>query len=275
MDATTPPPAPHAPDPVADPVAASGARVLVVQHQLDCPPALFADWLAAAGCTLDVWSAGSGEPVPTDLGDHDGLLVLGGSPGANDDEVAPWLPGVRALVRTAAAAGVPTLGICLGHQLAAVALGGEIHRNPNGQQLGLTPIGWTDEAAADPLVGPLVAAGGPVPGAPARGVHWNNDVVTTLPAGATRLATAPGGEVQAARHAPSVWGVQLHPEADRAIVEPWAAADADEHAARGTDQAAVLDAVEAARPELVATWEPLAASYARLVRERVLARVGG
>lgn len=249
----------------------SPARVLVVQHQLDCPPALFADWLAAAGCTLDVWSATGSASVPVDLDDHDGLLVLGGSPGARDDEVAPWLPGVRALVRTAAAAGVPTLGICLGHQLAAAALGGEVHRNPNGQQLGLTPIGWNDEAATDPLVAPLVAAAGSTPG-PARGVHWNNDVVTTLPEGATRLASAPGGEVQAARHAPSVWGVQLHPEADRAVVEPWAASDAAEHAARGLDQAAVLDAVAHARDELVATWQPLAASYGALVVARAAAR---
>ncbi|MFW6775383.1 type 1 glutamine amidotransferase [Nocardioides sp. CPCC 205120] len=244
----------------------SRARLLVVQHQDDCPPARFETWLADAGCALDVRHAGDGDPLPADLADVDGLLVLGGSPGAYDDAVAPWLPAVRALVVDAESRGVPTLGICLGHQLAAVALGGSVARDPQGQTWGLTPVGWTAAAADDPLLAPVVAAR-----PEARAVHWNNDVVTRLPAGATMLATGPGARVQAARLARSVWGVQLHPEADGGVVECWAAAEEPAHPARGVLGRDVLTAIDDAHDELGATWAPLAASLAHLAAQRAAA----
>lgn len=237
----------------------SGGRLLVVQHEDDCPPALLGDWLAAAGCTLDVRRPYAGDPLPASLGDHDGLLVLGGSMNADDD--LDWLHATKDLAREAVRDDVPTLGICLGHQIVASALGGRVVRNPRGQQLGLLEVGWTAEAAADALLAPLAEAP-----APARGTHWNNDVVVELPTGATLLATAPGGEVQAVRYAPRSWGLQLHPEIDHAILRRWAADDAGSHAAAGIDQAALLDAVEVAGGELVATWTPLAESFARVLR---------
>lgn len=237
----------------------SGSRLLVVQHEDDCPPALVGDWLTEHGCELDVRRPYAGDDLPGTLQDHDGLLVLGGSMGADDAE--PWLAPTKDLIRTAVADDVPTLGICLGHQLVASALGGRVERNPGGQQLGLLEVGWTAEAATDELFAPLAEAP-----AAARGAHWNNDVVTTLPSESTLLASAPTGEIQAVRFAPTVWGVQLHPEIDHAILRRWAADDAGSHAAAGIDQAALLDAVEVAGPELVATWTPLAASFARVVR---------
>lgn len=239
--------------------------LLVVQHQADCPAALFGPWLVEGGVELDVRRVDDPSVRLPTLEGYAGVLVLGGSPGATDDEVAPWLPAVRALVREAAERGLPTLGICLGHQLAAVALGGAVARNPNGQTVGVTPVGWTDAAATDPLFAAIVAAR-----PEAVAVHWNNDVVTALPPEAVVLARTPGGEVQAARLAPSVWGVQLHPEADRPVVAAWAAADAATHAARGLDQGALLDAVEGAHAQLAATWRVLAEGFARLVRSTPL-----
>lgn len=236
------------------------SRLLVVQHQDDCPAARFGPWLEEAGCALDVRRLHRDEPLPADAADLDGLMVLGGSPGAYDDEVAPWLPAVRALIRDAAARGVPTLGICLGHQLAAVALGGEVRRNSRGQTVGLTPVGWTADAAGDALFAE-VAAVSPAP----RAIHWNSDVVTALPAGATALATTPAGDVQAARFASGVWGVQLHPEADARLTGLWAAHDVAEHAERGIDQAEVLAEVDRAHDELGATWSVLATAFGRIV----------
>ena len=63
--------------------------------------------------------------------------------GCRDDEVAPWLPAVRQLITAAAKGATPTLGICLGHQLAAVALGGEVGRNPGGRTLGVLTVAGT------------------------------------------------------------------------------------------------------------------------------------
>lgn len=240
-------------------------RILVVQHEAACPPALLGGWLAEAGCELDVRRPYAGDPLPAGLSGHAGLLVLGGSMGVDDDH--PWLAPTQELVRPAVAEGVPLLGICLGHQLAASALGGRVTRNPGGQQLGLLEVGWTAEAARDELFGPLAEAP-----AAARGAHWNNDVVVELPQGATLLATAPAGEVQVVRFAPRAWGIQLHPEIDHVILRLWAADDAGSHEAAGVDQAALLAAVEQAHDELVTTWTPLATGFARVVERAAATR---
>ncbi len=231
--------------------------VLVVEHAADCAAALLGEWLEGEGCTLEVCRPYAGDPLP-DLAGYDALLVLGGPMGAEEDDVAPWLPLVRERVREAEAGGVATLGVCLGHQLIAVALGGTVARNPHGQQLGLLEVGWSRGAAGDALLGPVAT--------PRRGVQWNDDVVTGLPEGATLLAATPAGEVQAVRFSGRVWGVQLHPEVDGAGLRPWAASDAGSHRALGIDQGALLRAVDDARAELDAAWRPLAASFARLAR---------
>jgi GMP synthase (glutamine-hydrolysing) len=223
--------------------------VLVVQHQADCPPGLIGLWLDAAGCELDIRHPYAGEPLPADLRDHQALLVLGGSMGAGDDH--PWLAPARELIRRAAADRVPTLGICLGHQLAAMALGGTVGVNPFGRQFGVLPMGWTSVASGDPLFGSL----------PGRVIHWNNDVVTALPDGATVLAVAPDGTVQAARLAETVWGIQAHPEVDETIVARWAADERDEIGGDVVD--AALVEMSAAGPDLARAWRPVAEAFAR------------
>jgi GMP synthase (glutamine-hydrolysing) len=237
----------------------SQPRILAVQHEADGPPGHVGRWLLEAGCLLDVRRPYADEALPDDLEGYAGLLVLGGAMGAHDDDQHWWLAPTKDLVRSAAGAELPTWGICLGHQLAAVALGGVSQRNPRGQQVGLLEIGWTSAVAADPLFGPLAVL-------PRRGVHWNDDVVDPLPDGATVLAVTPDGEVQAARLAPSVWGVQPHPEVDHAIVASWATdAERTAMAGRGVDADAVLADIDAARAELDRGWQPVAEAFARLV----------
>ncbi len=239
----------------------STAPLLVVEHETLCPPGWMGDWLAAAGVDLDVRRPYAGERLPGDLGGHGGLLVLGGSMGARDDATHPWLPRTKELVRRAAVDRVPTLGICLGHQLAAVALGGEVGVNRAGQQLGVLPVGWTPAARNDALLAPLSG--------PARAVQWNNDVVTGLPEGTVVLARAATGELQAARFAPTVWGVQWHPEAGADTIRRWAEADRDHAVERGVDVDAYVAEVADDEAEQRATWRPLADGFAAL-----LTRVG-
>jgi GMP synthase (glutamine-hydrolysing) len=228
------------------------ARVLVLQHEDDDPIHLMGLWMDAVD--LVVCRPYDGDPVPADLEPYDGLVVMGGAMGAHDDQKSPWLPATRDLIRLAATTGVPTLGICLGHQLCAVALGGEIEVNPNGRQLGLLDVGWNAEAVDDPLMGGLVA--------PRRAMHWNDDVVARLPEGARQLATASTGEVQAARHADSVWGIQWHPEVDEALVARWA----NDGTLPEAEKTRVLDDLVSARGTLDAAWQPLARRFAELVR---------
>ena len=241
-------------------------RVLVVEHHASCPPALVGEWLVAAGCTLETCRPYAGDRLP-DPTAYDALLVLGGDMSAHDDATVPWLAPLKADLRRAVAAGMPVLGICLGHQLLAVALGGDVRPHPRGQTVGLRPVGWTEHADGDALV--RDRTGSEVV------VHWNNDVVLDLPEGAEVLARSPGGEVQVARFAPRAWGIQAHPEVDATLVRRWAVSDRDHHVALGLDQDAVLAEIEEAGPALVAHWQPVVARFAALVAASALVRDGG
>ena len=176
--------------------------------------------------------------------------------GAYDDAQHPWLRDTKELIREAAGAGVPTLGICLGHQLCAVALGGARGPQPAWPADRPGPDRLARRSGADPLVGRLVDAH--------RGVQWNDDIVDRLPEDAELLAETAAGEAQVVRFAPSVWSVQRHPEADERVLAPWAADDTrrydDDRIERG------LAEVAARAPSSSPPGDPLAESLVRLVR---------
>src|SRR5436305_9355200 len=146
------------------------ARALVVQHTAHEGLGNLLQWLPAAGLDVHPIHPYLGHRVPPSV-EGDALIVLGGPMGAYDDEVAPWLPATRALLATAIDDGVPTLGICLGAQLLAVAAGGEVLRGMAGPELG---FGEVSVAMSDGL---LEAGTLPV-------VQWHHDTVTRLPEGA-------------------------------------------------------------------------------------------
>jgi GMP synthase (glutamine-hydrolysing) len=233
--------------------------VLVIQHTPVCPPGRVGDWLTESGCVLEVVHPYAGECQPTSLARYAGLVVLGGEMGAYDDEIAPWLPATRALLAEAVTEGVPTLAICLGHQLLAVATGGAVDRSARGQQGGTLPVGLLPAAAEDPLFAAVPAG--------AVATHWNNDLVVAPPPGAVELARTPAG-VQALRLGPAAWGVQFHPEVDLDLVRPWAVADvgsgelAPERAETWLAEVATADAA------LVATWRPFVHRFAALLPTR-------
>jgi GMP synthase (glutamine-hydrolysing) len=231
------------------------APILVVEHEPACPAAHLGTWLVDAGAEVEVCRPWAGDDLPG-LAGYDGFVILGGSMSSHDDATHPWLTTVKERVREAVDTNVPTLGVCLGHQLIAVALGGTVEGNPRGQQVGLYDVGWRPEAKDDDLVSGLPPT--------MRGIQWNTDLVTALPDGAVALAATPEGELQVARFAPTVWGVQLHPEADEPVVQSWAAGDRDDHLERGIDQAAVLTEIDAARAELDGAWRPLATGLVAL-----------
>jgi len=239
-------------------LASNLAPVLVVEHEAQCPPGLVGRWLTEAGCELDVRRPYRGENLPTDLTGHRSMVVLGGSMDAYSDAHHPWLSDVKALVRSALGDSTPTLGICLGLQLMTVALGGEVHRNPDGQQIGVLPVGWLDTAEDDALFSSLTRL--------RVAVQWNDDVVRDLPRSAVVLAETPRGEVQAAAFAPQMWGVQWHPEVGEQIVAQWGDSDRDAVLERGVDIDEHIAAVAAAHEELQ-EWRALAAGFARLSRE--------
>jgi GMP synthase (glutamine-hydrolysing) len=233
-------------------------RVLVVQHEDDDPIHRMGGWMGDVD--LVVRRAYLGDDLPTSLESYDALVVMGGAMGANDDLTSAWLTPTKELIRRAAADALPTLGICLGHQLASVALGGEVRRNPAGKQFGLLDVGWGAGAHLDELFSTVAT--------PRRALHWNNDVVTRLPEGARLMARAATGEVQAARHAPTVWGVQWHPEVDEPLVRRWAADG-------GVDPLLAereLGVLAGAADELERAWRPLAVRFAELAARATIGR---
>lgn len=230
------------------------ARLLVVQHEPDAPVAWLGEWWTGLGLELDVVRGDLGEPVTERLGDHDGLVVLGGAMGACDDATASWLAATRSLVADAVRRQVPTLGVCLGHQLAAVALGGRVDRNPSGRTVGLVPLRLTDAGATDPLLAGLDGL---------AAVHYNDDVVLEPPVGAALLATLPDGRPQALRFGPAAWGVQFHPETSPEVFGTWLRWDSPDCLTR--EQVDLLAEVTAARETLRASWQPLAERFAALV----------
>jgi GMP synthase (glutamine-hydrolysing) len=234
-------------------MSAMAPHIAVVQHEDGCPLGLFDAWLRAAGARVTVSRPYAGEGLP-DVRSADGLIVLGGSMSATDDARAPWLAPVRGLLGAAVDAGRPTLGICLGHQLLAVACGGEVARNPAGKQTGVLPVGLGPAAATDHLFGSFDT------GSPPESVQWNDDIVVRLPPDATLLAATPEGVPQAMRVGDAAWGVQFHPEVDAAIVRAWA----EEHGPPTPAQAAALDDIAARSSVTEATGRALAAGFAAI-----------
>jgi GMP synthase (glutamine-hydrolysing) len=235
------------------PLRPTRPRVAVVQHTAVCPPGRVGDWLTAAGCRLEVLRCYAGDALPASLAPYAGLVVLGGEMGAEDDADHPWLPGTRALLRAAVDDGTPTLAVCLGLQLLAVACGGEVAPSPTGPQLGVRGVEPEPAATADPLFRGVAA------GAPA--VHWNNDLVVATPPGAAVLARS-AGTVQALRLGTSAWGVQFHPEVDVATLRLWADADVAAGWLDADLAAERLADVQRADDALVATWAPFTRRFA-------------
>lgn len=225
------------------------ASFLVIQHGTDSPPGNLIDRAARAGVGLEVRRPFAGEDLPDGLDAFGGLIVLGGERGAHDDAAWPWLPHTRRLIGEAVEIGLPMLGICLGHQLAAVALGGDIVRM-EATIRGVRPFGLTPQGREDPLFARLAAG--------AVTVQWNGDTVDPLPTGAVVLARDEAGHVQAARVAPRAWGVQSHPELTAATVDGWAHATDAPYAEVAAQAAAD---VRRQLPAIDAAWEDVLAAF--------------
>ncbi len=151
-------------------------------------------------------------PAP-DLADAAGLILMGGPMSVNDD--LPWLHDEMLAVRDAVDRGKPVLGICLGAQLIAKALGARVYRNPV-KEIGWAPVYWTGQAAADPLFRGFSH--------PETLFHWHGETFD-LPHGAARLAYSEACGNQAFRIAGNVYGLQFHAEVTPAIIEDWCRSD--------------------------------------------------
>ena len=175
----------------------------------------------------DAWGRGRwatyevrrGAPLPGPR-DADAFIMTGSS--SSVTERAPWMLRAEELLRQIAAARVPMLGICFGHQMLAQALGGEVRRNPFGREIGTVRL---TRVADDPVFAGLPRV---------FDVHETHvDAVVKLPPGAEVLATTSLDPAAVFRVGGLIRGVQFHPELDADIMRGYVAARAADHPGRG------------------------------------------
>ena len=180
-----------------------------LQHLPDEGPGYAAAWLAAHGHVLTYTKLFEPDPVFPTLAEFDGLLVLGGAMSVHDEAAFPWLALEKDFLREVLRAGKITLAICLGAQLVAQALGGEVRRNP-APEIGF----WTVRFAAKALAHPLLRGW---PGK-ATVLHWHVDTFT-VPPGAVRVGMSAGCAAQGYVWGDGIIGLQFHPEMTEEMVE--------------------------------------------------------
>ena len=173
-------------------------------------------------------------------GDFGGIAPLGGSMQAWDEERLPYLGRQRAFLREAVDEGVPVLGICLGGQLLARALGAEVRpaERPRG--------GWPRSRRRPRPPAPIALLAHLR--APVGVYQWHTDVFD-LPDGAVRLARSEQSENQAFRYGERAWGLQFHPEVDAPLFAGWMQNYAEAPARMGIDRAALEAAIATGSPE--------------------------
>lgn len=186
-------------------------RLLVLQHIACEHPGVFTEVIAERGVEATAVELDEREPLP-DWRDFDAVLAMGGPMGAGDDAEHPWLAQERRLVRDAVEAGRPFLGVCLGVQLLAAALGASVFTAER-PEVGLLEVELTDEGRADPLFAGLDER--------LVSLQWHGDTFE-LPPGAVRLARSPAAENQAFRSGEAAYGVQFHLEVTAEMAREWA-----------------------------------------------------
>lgn len=168
----------------------------------------FQPWLEQQQCGVRSWRCDQLQ-FPGSA-DHGPVLLLGGYMGVEQRQNRPYLQAAIDWVGAEVETGRPILAICLGGQLLAHALGGEVHSHKN-QEKGIAAVSLTAVGQADPLFRGLPD--------PFVSFEWHNDSFD-LPAGSVHLAQTAACPGQAFRRR-NAWGIQFHPEVDELIVADW------------------------------------------------------
>lgn len=206
------------------------SHVLVLQHEEFETLGLIASALEDRGATCEYVRTYAGEPVPESIGESSGLVVMGGSMGVYQQDRFPYLAAEISLIKSALEERKPVLGVCLGSQLLAAALGSNV-RASGRQEIGWYKVALSPEAKDDNLFGDAPSAF-PV-------FHWHGDIFD-LPAGAVPLASSVMTPLQAFRYGNDAYGLLFHLEVTAEIAGSMVQGFSDELAREGIDPQMLL-----------------------------------
>jgi len=201
------------------------SELIVLLHAPCETPGTIGNAIAASNMEVRSVRTYAGEPVPASLGSAAGLIVMGGPMGVYEEVRFPFLRHELHLIEQALTEGVPVLGVCLGSQLLAAALGAPVRQGLH-KEIGWHRVFLEPEAAGDPLFGE----------APPEfdAFHWHGDVFD-LPAGSVQLARSSLTECQAFRYGENAWGILFHMEVTPATISGMIDTFSDELGAEGID----------------------------------------
>ncbi|MBA2393102.1 MAG: type 1 glutamine amidotransferase [Ktedonobacteraceae bacterium] len=185
------------------------ARVLILQHAWECPPATLGEILDQLTLPYDIIDVEKA-PLPATIA-YDAIIALGGPQHVYDTDTYPYFVQEQAFIRSAVEQDIPFLGVCLGGQLLATALGGVV-RHHTISEVGFYDIPFTEAGQQDPLFTGL-------PGYQ-KVFHWHEDAFE-LPEGSIRLATNEAAINQAFRHGRRAYGLQYHIELNSQLFDLW------------------------------------------------------
>jgi GMP synthase-like glutamine amidotransferase len=192
--------------------------VAIFRHAPTEGPGYFATFLSQHGIPWVLVKIDQGQPLPQQAGDYSGLVFMGGPMSVNHD--LPWIPQTLGLIRQAVKQEIPVLGHCLGGQLMAKALGGEVRKNPV-KEIGWSEVKVEDNPAANEWLGNSLKS--------FLSFHWHGETFT-LPRGAERILSGQWCENQAFALGGHL-GLQCHVEMTPELVKSWCKTGAREIAA--------------------------------------------
>jgi len=186
-------------------------KILVFQHVPYEPLGTLDPLLKESGFRIRYVNFGRNPDHRPTLDKYAALIVLGGPMSSEQIDTYPNLVTEVEIIREAVDRDMSVLGICLGAQLLAKALGGVVQRNP------LREIGWYDVdltavGETDPVLSTFARC--------QRVFQWHEDGMS-LPPGAVHLASSPASSIQAFRHGEHAYGLQFHLEVDSSLIERW------------------------------------------------------
>lgn len=187
-------------------------RVLCVTHYLGDVLGSMGEVLRNRNYEIEIVRADKGSVTGIDPLAHDIAIIMGGPMGVYQDNLFPWIRDEIAYAKARMENDRPLLGICLGSQLMAAALGSTVYKGEQGAELGWHRLTLQDEAGNTPLrhFDPALTSM----------FHWHGDTYA-LPAGAKLLASTDKYKMQAFGYGKNALGLQFHPEMTRAVVEEW------------------------------------------------------